>query len=172
VAVEIDRVGDLAEQAFRAHYGQILRFVRRQSESEEDAEDIAQSVFVDATASLDSFKPGATPVLAWLYTVAQRRLIDEARRRSRRLRVVDLDAPFTVSGDSPAYGTEVTAVLRDAIASLPSRQREVVLARLVEDAAFATIAEATGTTEAACKMRFARGIAHVRDQLRKEGINR
>ena len=43
-------------------------------------------MFVEAAARLEDFKPGATPVLAWLYTVAQRRLVDRARAAAARAR--------------------------------------------------------------------------------------
>jgi DNA-directed RNA polymerase specialized sigma24 family protein len=36
--------------------------------------------------------------------------------------------------------------------------------------AFAEIAERIGATEAACKMRFARGLESVRDELRRAGV--
>ena len=72
-----------AEQAFRRHYRDVYGFVRRRAASPADAEDITADVFAAAVAGLDRFQPGATPVLASLYTVARRRLVDQARRRDR-----------------------------------------------------------------------------------------
>lgn len=79
---------ELAAQAFRRHYRQIYGFVRRRSAADSDAEDIAAEVFADAADALERFEPGSTPVLAWLYTVARRRLADEARRRARACPVI------------------------------------------------------------------------------------
>lgn len=156
-----------AEIAFRAHYEQVLRFVRRRTASPEDAEDIVQSVFADASARLNEFQPGETPVLAWLYTVAQRRLIDHLRRADTARR----HAPAEVCPvDDAEYGHEVASVLGQALAALPERRREVVLLRLIEGRSFAEISRRTGDTEASCKMRFARALASVREYLRKEGI--
>jgi len=76
-------VEELAETAFRPHYRQVYSFVRRRAESDAEAEDVTAAVFADAAEALGRFRPGPSPVLAWLYTVARRRLIDEARRRSR-----------------------------------------------------------------------------------------
>ena len=42
--------------------------------------------------------------------------------------------------------------------------------RLVEERPFAEIAERVGTSEAACKMRFPRGLAAVRATFEREGI--
>ena len=156
-----------AEIAFRAHYDQVLRFVRRRTVSNEDAEDIVQSVFADASAGLNDFQPGETPVLAWLYTVAQRRLIDHLRRADSARRHAPIEVGPVVDAE---YGQEVASVLRQALTALPVRQREVVLLRLIEGRSFAEISGQTETTEASCKMRFARGLASVRESLRKEGV--
>jgi RNA polymerase sigma-70 factor (ECF subfamily) len=160
-------VGDLADRAFRDHYDQVFRFVRKRTATVQDAEDIAQSVFAEAAARLETFKPGRTPVLAWLYTVAQRRLVDQARREMRRPEVI---VAVAAGADLPGYGGEVAATLRVALERLPDRQRAVVVARLIEGATFAEIASRIGATEASCKMRFARGIASVRDYLTEEGV--
>jgi RNA polymerase sigma-70 factor, ECF subfamily len=156
-------VEELAGQAFRRHYRQVYGFVRRRASSDAQAEDITGDVFADAAAALDGFTPGATPVLAWLYTVARRRLADEARRRSR---VVSLSA----SEPTAEYGPDVAAALNRAIAALPAAQRTVVVLKLIEGRGFREIAERVDATEAACKMRFSRGLESLRDQLEEEGV--
>ena len=166
---EIQIVGDLAEDAFRDHYGRVYRFVRSRTTSEAEAEEIAQTVFAEAAARLDGFKPGSSPVLAWLFTVAQRRLIDAARHRHRHERPLSLDQ-IEVATPEPVYGPDVADALRGALRALPARQRQTVVLRLIEGRSFAEIAERSGSTEAACKMRFARGIASVRACLEREGI--
>jgi DNA-directed RNA polymerase specialized sigma24 family protein len=42
--------------------------------------------------------------------------------------------------------------------------------KLLQGLSFTEIAGHVGATEAACKMRFARGLESVRDQLEKEGV--
>ena len=157
----------LASQ-LHTRYGEVFRFVRRHAASDSEAEEITQSVFAQAAARLDPVKPGSPPPLAWLYTVAQRRLIDAARRRTR-MATLPLRAASEQAAQ-PEYGAEVAAALRKALAALPSAQREVVILRLVEGRRFAEIAERVGATEAACKMRFLRGLASVREVFEKEGI--
>ena len=149
-------------------YSEVFRFVRRHAVSAGEAEEITQSVFAQAAARLDSAKSGSPPPLAWLYTVAQRRLIDAARRRNRIATLPLREA--SEEAIEPEYGTEVAVALRKALASLSSAQREVVILRLVEGRRFAEIADRVGATEAACKMRFLRGLASVREVFEKEGI--
>jgi RNA polymerase sigma-70 factor (ECF subfamily) len=156
-------VEELAAQAFRRHYRQVYGFVRRRSSSDAQAEDITGDVFADAAAALGRFRPGATPVLAWLYTVARRRLADEARRHSRV-------ATLTVAEPTVEYGPDVAAALGRAIVALPDAQRMVVVLKLIEGRSFREISARTDATEAACKMRFSRALERLRDQLEQEGV--
>ena len=84
-------MGQRSEEAFRRHYTQVFRYLRRRLKTDHEAEELAQSVFADAARGLDRFTPGATPVLGWLYTVAQRRLADRARALSRQWPLAELD---------------------------------------------------------------------------------
>jgi RNA polymerase sigma-70 factor (ECF subfamily) len=141
--------------------------MRRRTPDDHQAEELTQTVFADAARDLERFKPGATPVLAWLYTVAQRRLADRARTLARRgepLALAEAEAP------APEYGSEVAAALRAGLGRLPVEQRRVVVLKLLHGLAFAEIAARVGATEAACKMRFTRGLETLRDELRREGI--
>ena len=160
---------ELAAAAFRDHYADVLRFVRRRVSSDEEAEDVAQSVFAQAAARLDPARQGSTPVLAWLYTVAQRRLVDEARKRSRRGVPLPLEAAAALPDEHP-YGSDVSDALRSALGNLTEEQRDVVVLRLVEGWSFGQIATRLDISEAACKMRFRRGLSVVREMFEKEGI--
>jgi RNA polymerase sigma-70 factor, ECF subfamily len=163
-------VARAAEQAFRRYYGPIFRYVRSRSGSPEEAEDIAQTVFVEAVARLGAAERGATPELAWLYLVARRRLIDAARRRDRSLPTVPLELVAEVANREPTYGPELAEALKRALASLPQTQRQVVVLRLLEGRSFSEIAKRTGATEAAAKMRFSRSLAAIRERLEQEGV--
>lgn len=162
-------MGESAETAFRRHYGQVYRYVRRRTDSVEQAEDITQDVFAASARDLERFLPGATPVLAWLYTIAQRRLIDEARRAGRRPQAAEVPLELVPTSESE-YGARTAAVLRAALTGLPEGQRQVVVAKLLEGHGFAEIAGQVGCSESACKMRFLRGLERLRRELEEEGV--
>jgi RNA polymerase sigma-70 factor (ECF subfamily) len=160
---------DLAASALHARYDEVLRFVRRHAPSDVEAEEITQSVFAQAAARLDEVKAASPPTIAWLYTVAQRRLIDAARRQRSRGVTVPLREDSEVAAEQ-RYGDEVASALRKALAALPPTQREVVVLRLIEGRQFAEIAARVSASEAACKMRFLRGLASVKQVFEEEGI--
>jgi RNA polymerase sigma-70 factor (ECF subfamily) len=156
---------DRSEEAFRRHYGQLFRYIRRRTPDDFEAEDVTQAVFADAAQRLADFKPGASPVLAWLYTVAQRRLADRARRLAQQHASLREIERTRLAAAESAYGTEVAAALREAIAALPETQRTVVVMKLLRGLSFSEIAAQVGSSEGACKMRFARGLEALRDRL-------
>jgi RNA polymerase sigma-70 factor (ECF subfamily) len=160
-------VNDLAERAFRDHYANVLAFLRGRTESREEAEELAQAVFAQAAERLTT--NGRAPAAAWLYTVARRRLIDEARRRSRRGGAIPLDE-LPLAASEREYGGEVATALRRALGRLPEPQRFVVVGRLIEGRGFADLASSAGVSESACKMRFVRGLASVREIFEEEGL--
>lgn len=162
-------MADRAEEAFRRHYVDVFRYLRRRVPSEDEAEELAQVVFAEAARRLDRVA-GDAPVLAWLYTVAQRRLADRARQLARGGSLAELDAERVRVVDEFAYSGNVAAALARALDRLPVGQRSVIVLKQLRGLSFAEIAAELGSTEAACKMRFARGLETVRAELEREGL--
>ena len=162
-------VRDTVEQAFRRHYGDVFRFVRRRTGDDERARDLTQEVFADAAAALPDLDAETTAPLAWLYTVAKRRFADEARRRGREASLVERLRP---GAGAPAYTAESTEALRAALARLTPERREIVVLKLVRGLSFAEIAVMLATSEPAAKMKFMRALRELRAELEKEGIER
>lgn len=164
-------VSDAAERAFKRHYAEIFRFLRRRTASADEAEDLAQIVFTEAAARLPTLAAGRDSVLGWLYTVARRRLIDHLRRQALRAgTLAELDAARLAAVDDTEYGPAVAAAIAAAVGRLPASQREVVVMALLEGRSFAEIARRVGASEGACKMRFARGLELLRDDLARQGV--
>jgi RNA polymerase sigma-70 factor (ECF subfamily) len=160
-------MSEMAEAALRRHRAQVFRYLRRRTGSDELADDLTQDVFLTAAARLAQLE-SAEPPLAWLYTVAKSRLIDEARRVRRRPQVVPLELASTVA--DLGYPQELASALRSAALRLPPGDRELIGRRLFEERSFAELAVKLGTSEAAVKMRYLRALRALRVELEKEGI--
>jgi RNA polymerase sigma-70 factor (ECF subfamily) len=164
VVSEKQGVDDLAERAFRRHYGQVYRFVRRRTGDHHRAEELTQQVFADAAASL---RESPSPALAWLYTVARRRFADEVRRNTLENGLAITAVP---SAETREYGPNLAVALSNALARLPEAQRQVAVLKLVRGARFAEIGRLLGVSEAAAKMRFVRALEALRSELEQEGV--
>jgi RNA polymerase sigma-70 factor (ECF subfamily) len=158
----------VAEQAFRQHYRRVYHYLRRRGRTHGDAEDITQQVFLDAVRALDTFHGEDRKVLSWLYVVAERRLRDEIRRSRRRLTPAAEKAPAIVSTPASTYGSATARVLRTGIAQLPDGQQRVVVLKLLHGLSFDEIGRQLAVSEAACKMRFFRGLEGLRTFLEEE----
>ena len=156
------------DAAYRRHREQVFRYLRRRTQSDELAEDLTQDVFAAAAAHLSSLDP-ARPLLAWLYSVARNRLIDESRRNQARPEVVALNLVGEPSDDA-RYGAEVAQALRRASLRLSAPERRLLGLRLFAGKSFQDIAAELGSTEAAAKMRYLRAARSLRSELEKEGI--
>jgi RNA polymerase sigma-70 factor (ECF subfamily) len=165
----VDEATETASRDLRRHYREIYRYVRRRSRTTSDAEDVTQDVFADAARALGGKTAEGLPI-AWLYAVAQRRLIDRARRNARRQEVFG-DAALELVADPPSeYGGEVSEALRNGIERLPQAQRQVVVMKLVQGRSFGEIASALDATEGACRMRFLRGLEQLRAFLEETEV--
>lgn len=82
--------------------------------------------------------------------------------------------PLELVGDPPAedseYGELVGRTLAAGLASMPGGQRDVVMGRLLRGRSFAELGRDLGASEEACRMRFMRGLQHLREEFEKEGL--
>jgi len=164
-------VSNRGEAAHQRYYESVYRYVRRRTLSREDAEDLTQTVFAEAVSGLDAATDDSRPPLAWLYTVAKRRLIDEHRRReSGPAQVISLDAARLEQQSHRDYGFDLARVLAKGVADLPVEQQRVVVLKLIEGWRFAEIAAHLGVSEEACRTRLSRALRSLRAWLEREGI--
>jgi RNA polymerase sigma-70 factor (ECF subfamily) len=154
---------------FRRYHDQLYRYVRVRVRSDDEAEDLVAQVFTEAVPALGRLRWQGRPVLAFLYTIAGRRLADRARRA--RPDAVDLDAvaePAAPGGEQERF-LAGSALLR-AIEELPEEQRLAVYLQVVNGYAFAEVGLILGRTEKAAKGLVYRGLERVRAVLEAEGI--
>jgi RNA polymerase sigma-70 factor (ECF subfamily) len=68
---------------FGSDAGPVAGYVRARSPAEPD--DLVGEIFTSVFTSLDRFSGGEADFRGWLFTIAQRRIVDDLRRRSRRV---------------------------------------------------------------------------------------
>ncbi len=127
---------------------------RRLARNSSDAEDICQETLTKAWVARDRYDP-ARPLAPWLFTIARRVAIDDARRHHperdgdqeplERLTDPDLE-PADLAGRS-----ELRKSIDGAATTLSPRYRRVLQLRFVDGLSYRSIAEHEKTTEAAVK---------------------
>lgn len=98
---------------------------------------------------------------AWLYTIAQRKATDAARRRARRLtrELGDLDVAAPPAPEPADNGVWLR------VRALPAKQRAAVVHRFVGDLAYAEIGERMGISEEAARQNVSAGLRRLRTEV-------
>ena len=102
---------------------------------------------------------------AWLFSIARNAALDELRRRRRRPQLV-LDeglAGEPAAGD-PLERLARRASVRDALAALPIRERELVLLKFHGQLTNSELARALGISESNAGTRLHRALARLRER--------
>ena len=150
------RFAELYEQNFERVYAFVARRVRDRAE----AEDVVSEVFYKALKGIDGYEERGVPFVAWLYTIARNVVCDRARQAGREEQLDDRDAPST-SDD-----VERRALLFRLVDTLPTAQRDVLVARFAEQRSIADVARQLGRSEGAVKQLQLRAIEALRAQAR------
>ena len=123
----------------------------------EDAEDIAQEVFIEIYRSLNSFR-GESSLSTWIYRITVNRCMDYVRMKSRKKRNLfafksygneDIEKFRILSDQNPEdiiEGKEKQKIIQSAINKLPERQKVAFTLAKVEGLKQDKVAEIMDTT--------------------------
>ena len=146
------------------HVRDVLAYLMRRTGDPEVAADLTAETFAAAIVARRRYKPGPVPAAGWLFSIAQRRLVDYQRhgyaeQRMRRRLGMERREP----------GEEDAALIRalgdssdELLAGLPADQRSAVTARVIDELEYTDIAATQGLPEATIRMRVSRGLATLR----------
>ena len=119
---------------YELHATPIFAYLRRQTASREDAEDLLVEVFVAAIESSAFDRLGEKEQVAWLWRLAHNKAVD-AYRRSQLRHGIDLELVANVLleneklGEGEAWTSYITA-LREQNRNLRALKEELAAARL------------------------------------------
>jgi len=170
------RAGDAKafNELYRRFRAPLRRFVAKLSRGQEEADEIAQEVWLAVIRGAPSYRPTAR-FTTYLFSIAHRRLQDHWRSRDRRTHAfVTLELapdPDEIADDGAtvpedwAASAELRSALMTAIDRLPPPQRAVFLLKAEADLSLEEIAAATGTGLETTKSRMRYAVARLRAQL-------
>lgn len=121
----------------------LRRFALSLAGNRHDADDLVQSACERALKNADQFVPGAR-IDSWMYRIVQNLWIDQRRRTATRGVAVDPeDANLSDGGRSASLPEDrmMLAKAREAMATLPEGQREVLSLIAIEGLSYKETAE-------------------------------
>src|ERR1017187_195934 len=147
----------------RTHERRAYAVARAIVVNHEDAEDAVQEAFLHAYRALDRFLPDQA-FGAWLHRIVANAALDITRRR--KVRDAD-ELPETVASPfrDPAESSELRRRLKEALDSLPARQRAVIVLHDVEGYKHAEIGVTLGIPEGTARSDLHYARSHLREVL-------
>jgi RNA polymerase sigma-70 factor (ECF subfamily) len=158
----------------RQHWRKVFNIAYKFVGKHDEAEDLAQDIFLKVFKSLDTFDRRAN-FQTWLVSVSRNLCIDHYRsvRKERETINRDVDAgelspasPDESPFDAIEQRDRVT-LLRQALAALPESLRMAVLMRDIQERSYQEIADALHLPEGTVKSRINRGRTELARQIRK-----
>ena len=162
------------------HQDMVLNTCYRFVLNREDAEDIAQEVFLEAYRSLDSFRQ-ESKLSTWLYRIAVTKSLDHLRKKKRKKRFSSLkrvmgfndpaeELALPSSIETPAEvlsGSERTEILQSALDSLPDNQKTAFLLSKYDGYSNQEIADVMQTTVSAVESLVHKAKKNLQKKLEK-----
>lgn len=148
----------------------LTSFFQRRVSNQDDVPDLVQDVFLRLSRLQEL--PELRRPEAYLFQTASCALRDRVRRDTVRERTAHFEFDETLHGGSPITperivdGQLAVRELRDAIARLPERSRDIFVLRVFEDMSCANIADAMGISRRAVEKHYARALARVTASLK------
>ena len=143
----------------------------------EDAEDVAQEVFVQVYQSIEGFK-GNSKFSTWLYRITISKAMDHERRKKRKKRFALIKNLFGAENEqvveSPDFNhpgvlfdrKEKAAILFGAMKELPENQRIAFVLNKVEGLSYQEISEVMEISVSAIESLLHRAKTNLRKQLK------
>jgi len=165
------------DELIRRYQRRIYTFAYRLTGNADDAADVAADTFVRLYSSIGSFR-GDSSFVTWLFRVVTNIYLDSRKRRrahptqslDEMIELEESSVQRQVEDDAPspqriAEDHERTALLQEAIESLPEFQRVMIVLYHVEGMAYEEIAEALSLPVGTVKSRLNRARLALRKKL-------
>ena len=163
------------DAVYRELYPRIQRYLARLT-SYDEADDLAQEVFLKISRSLDSFR-GESSISTWVYRVATNAAMDTVRSPAYRARVVSIPVDDSCdaaearaaiednvsSVEEEAIRSEMSACVQGLVAQLPENYRTVLVLSEIEGMKNSEIAEVLGISLQTVKIRLHRARTRLKD---------
>ncbi|MDX9940930.1 MAG: sigma-70 family RNA polymerase sigma factor [Bacteroidales bacterium] len=141
----------------RKYQEQVYWHIRRLVISHEDANDIAQDVFIKAWKALPDFR-GDSGLFTWLYRIATNEALSFLKKKNKRffLSFSDVEQQLSDSLITDTYfeGNEIEKKIQQAILTLPEKQRVVFNLRYYDEMKYEEMSKILDTSEGALKASY------------------
>ena len=136
MAGDVQAFGDLYLACLPAVY----RYIRFRVGDESMAQDLAETTFLRAWVARERYRPGATPILGWLYRIARNAVIDHYRTARQNVALDSSMPARDADVQAKAEEMEERRMLAETLERLDAIDRDVLTMRFVMGMSHAEVA--------------------------------
>src|ERR1700728_3448090 len=168
------------EDLVKLHTRRVYSICYRFTNSDSEAQDLTQDVFLRVFKNLKSFRAGEGLFVVWLTRLTRNLLIDHYRRTRMdratesiedQTAALEENTAAIARTDGMLAGREASELLQAALQKLSPELRETVILRDLEELEYREIAKILNVPEGTVKSRLNRGRAELAKVLRRQKIN-
>lgn len=156
-----------SEAAFRELYqrisGKVFGYLRARAQSEQEASDLFQEVFVKMHKSKHLYKP-SLPVLPWVFSITYSVMIDSRRSFARKKEVFDFDLEHVPAAESPETELGDLSLLMEQLSTTQSAALQM---RYADEKTFEEIAALLKTTPGNVRKLVSRALQNLKQLVKK-----
>jgi RNA polymerase sigma-70 factor (ECF subfamily) len=153
--------------------GPIFNLAYRMTGGLEDAEDLTQETFIRAYQNLHRFDQ-SKKFFTWLFTIGINLIRNHLKKNERKIvhlvaanSVVEHKAKEHTREEVDTLSEDRMIRLEQVIRKLPVDLREAIILKFVQDLTFEEVANVTGNSVSAVKMRIYRGLEKMKQMMEK-----
>jgi RNA polymerase sigma-70 factor (ECF subfamily) len=167
------------EDLVKLHTRRVYSICYRFTNSDSEAQDLTQDVFLRVFKNLKSFRAGEGLFVVWLTRLTRNLLIDHYRRTRMdratesiedQVKVLEETTAVLARTDGMLAGREASEVLQAGLQKLSPELRETVILRDLEELEYREIAQVLNVPEGTVKSRLNRGRAELARVLRRHKV--
>jgi RNA polymerase sigma-70 factor (ECF subfamily) len=159
-------------QLYDAYVERVYRYIYFRVTDDQTTEDLTSQVFLKAWEHLDRYKPGGSPFIAWLYTIARNAVIDFYRTRKQ---TVPLEEVGALALDEEALDDRMdrqfdVLALRTGMQQLTEEQQQVLTLKFIAKLSTQEVAHMMGKREGAVRALQMRALQTLAKYMEKDKI--
>jgi RNA polymerase sigma-70 factor, ECF subfamily len=167
------------EDLVKVHTRRVYSICYRFTNSDSEAQDLTQDVFLRVFKNLKSFRAGEGLFIVWLTRLTRNLLIDHYRRTRMdratesiedQAAALEENTAAMARTDGMLAGREASELLQAALQKLSPELRETVILRDLEELEYREIAKILNVPEGTVKSRLNRGRAELAKALRRHKV--
>jgi RNA polymerase sigma-70 factor (ECF subfamily) len=166
-AIEASQRGDREafDRLVQRYQRDVYRLCYRYLNRHEDADDVAQEVFLRAYRAIGRFR-GDSAFSTWLYRIAVNACLNfRAARKPPAVEVPDALPDPTPGAESRVERDERSRRVREAVSRLPEKQRATVILKVYHDLTHEEVAGILGATVGTVKANLFHALGNLRKSL-------